>query len=792
MSSELSEYINEIKQLVTKPINNIFIRLIKYNDNIIDIILHLDIESFPIKVTTDFNKYCIAESAVDVFNIQKFNIAIIFKNKSPQIILEEITKIISFDNPNINSTLQTNANKFNDPFHIYQKLDEYSKVVIDYIELEKEFSKNMAQSKQIQLNDKIPKNLLLSPSQIYQLIINEIKKVNRNRDYDHYILPDPTNPYNLLIRIKFNPQTELGKIFKQIEKDFGYDYMELKIIIDSKTHPFIPPKLEYIKPKIKLPLLLSIINLDILKLENWSSIITLEYFITNLATQLELIAKDYIIPDATTNGNSIISFNELEYELIKLASISKENTMDKVNIKIPVPKKSCSDIESNNKYWKAGTGYGHGYDTNKNNNWDIKMYIKEQEVQNEELCKILIKINNMITEDNMEMINNSVLIKYIINQIKGFSLLEHAKNEDLFKQIFNILSNLIDKQLPQDTINEIGIALQTTFTDLELLFESSSDTMNNENLLQMYCISDWYINNYNKQLKINNSIQINKSVEKVNEPVEKVNEPIPIQIDIKNSYCEIMKKFQFANFEISKSHQFYKYKEEKLNQGAIMRILSEISSFKKNLPLNWESSIWVRVPKNNFNLFSFMISGPKDTPYENGLFEFHAYFPKDYPNIVPQVLLNTTGGRSVRFNPNLYNTGKVCLSILGTWSGQAGEQWNSKTSTFLQVLVSIQSLILVEQPYFNEPGYQLKMNTPTGEQASTIYSEERMPSTIKFGMTDMIKNPPTGFEEIVHNHFKLKKDEIINSTLLWEQSAIRFQTQIKANRAELIELLEKL
>lgn len=35
------------------------------------------------------------------------------------------------------------------------------------------------------------------------------------------------------------------------------------------------------------------------------------------------------------------------------------------------------------------------------------------------------------------------------------------------------------------------------------------------------------------------------------------------------------------------------------------------------------------------------------------------YFPQDYPNSPPLVNLETTGGHSVRFNPNLYNDGKV-------------------------------------------------------------------------------------------------------------------------------------
>ena len=42
------------------------------------------------------------------------------------------------------------------------------------------------------------------------------------------------------------------------------------------------------------------------------------------------------------------------------------------------------------------------------------------------------------------------------------------------------------------------------------------------------------------------------------------------------------------------------------------------------------------------------------------------------------------GGGSVRFNPNLYNCGKVCLSLLGTWSGGRGEGWDARSSSALQ------------------------------------------------------------------------------------------------------------
>lgn len=41
---------------------------------------------------------------------------------------------------------------------------------------------------------------------------------------------------------------------------------------------------------------------------------------------------------------------------------------------------------------------------------------------------------------------------------------------------------------------------------------------------------------------------------------------------------------------------------------------------------------------------------------------------------------------------------------------------------FVQVLVSIQSLILIPDPYFNEPGYERNRNTPQGSQCSNGYN----------------------------------------------------------------------
>lgn len=63
-----------------------------------------------------------------------------------------------------------------------------------------------------------------------------------------------------------------------------------------------------------------------------------------------------------------------------------------------------------------------------------------------------------------------------------------------------------------------------------------------------------------------------------------------------------------------------------------------------------------------------MIKGPKRTPYEDGLFFFDFQFPADYPKVPP--LCHYISYCSDRLNPNLYEGGKVCVSLLGTWGGK--------------------------------------------------------------------------------------------------------------------------
>ena len=70
-----------------------------------------------------------------------------------------------------------------------------------------------------------------------------------------------------------------------------------------------------------------------------------------------------------------------------------------------------------------------------------------------------------------------------------------------------------------------------------------------------------------------------------------------------------------------------------------------------------------------------MVVGPKDTPYEDGFYFFRLTFT-ELPLFAAQGLVRNQAQHEqhqLRFNPNLYANGKVCVSLLGTWSGP---QWS--------------------------------------------------------------------------------------------------------------------
>lgn len=95
----------------------------------------------------------------------------------------------------------------------------------------------------------------------------------------------------------------------------------------------------------------------------------------------------------------------------------------------------------------------------------------------------------------------------------------------------------------------------------------------------------------------------------------------------------------------------------------------------------------------------------------------------------------------LRINPNLYVDGKVCLSLLNTWTGRGNEVWDPSSSSILQVLVSLQGLVLNDKPYFNEAGYDKQIGTVEGEKNAIPYNENTYLLNLKT-MLYLLRRPP--------------------------------------------------
>jgi hypothetical protein len=109
-----------------------------------------------------------------------------------------------------------------------------------------------------------------------------------------------------------------------------------------------------------------------------------------------------------------------------------------------------------------------------------------------------------------------------------------------------------------------------------------------------------------------------------------------------DEYIERIKKEQkdIYNYTLPSDHLFGN--KVSFNAKSLTRIGGEISTIYKSLPVNWDSSIVLKIDKKNIGNFSFLIFGPKDTPYHNGVYEFNGCFTDSYPNKPPKVLLKTT------------------------------------------------------------------------------------------------------------------------------------------------------
>ena len=133
-----------------------------------------------------------------------------------------------------------------------------------------------------------------------------------------------------------------------------------------------------------------------------------------------------------------------------------------------------------------------------------------------------------------------------------------------------------------------------------------------------------------------------------------------------------------------------------ITKETIQRLIKDVKQIIKN-PLT-DNGIYYKHDEDDMLKGYALIIGPSETPYFGGFYFFEFKYPADYPHSPPSVTY-CTNGEKIRFNPNLYCNGKVCISLLNTWRG---EQWTS-CQTISTILLNL-CTILNNDPLLNEPG----------------------------------------------------------------------------------------
>lgn len=200
------------------------------------------------------------------------------------------------------------------------------------------------------------------------------------------------------------------------------------------------------------------------------------------------------------------------------------------------------------------------------------------------------------------------------------------------------------------------------------------------------------------------------------------------------------------------SHRFY---AKTINPANVVQFNKTVQKERIMMSKDLPPGIYVKMYETRSDLVSVMIEGPTDTPYGGCFYFFDVQFPANYPAKPPGVQYVPYWSGSI--HPNMYHSGgnvhKVCLSLLGNFSTNPLENWQPKKSTLLQLVVSLQGLVLSKEPMTNLSSVQHSKASQIQHQ-SKMYNGQVLNHVIT-AMTRQIEVPPAVYKDQVLAHYRL-------------------------------------
>ena len=409
-------------------------------------------------------------------------------------------------------------------------------------------------------------------------------------------------------------------------------------------------------------------------------------------------------------------------------------------------------------------------------------------LETKNLLIIVNYIKNIINENVVDISEdsnkvNSILSKIIsLNEIKLYNTdefnLDLQESLNKWKYTFNNIKknnikSFMEVRLFEDLLNEIQLLKDNKNPYLHHIIEHyieksnlvKLDTNNNYKILNIIFsiieITNYQIINLQKFNNLKNEIiEYNDKNDELYQKILNYKYSFIENEDKNNEYTTIMKKFLISEAEFKNFH--FKNYPCSSNNICINRINKELISFKNYSLISKESSIFLKYDKDDHKKMMALITGPKNTPYENGCFIFHILINDNYPNTPPKIYFERSNESKIELNPNLHSDGKVILSLLGNnLEDKYSDNWDKDHSTLLDILTSIQKKIFVKEPLFLKTIYKnLKLHEKKNELCLE-YNKNIKQYTYQYAILDKLKNPNEEFKNIILNHFKLIKNDSI-------------------------------
>jgi ubiquitin-protein ligase len=186
-----------------------------------------------------------------------------------------------------------------------------------------------------------------------------------------------------------------------------------------------------------------------------------------------------------------------------------------------------------------------------------------------------------------------------------------------------------------------------------------------------------------------------------------------------------------------------------MNNSFMKRMVYEIKIYESQKEFFNNSGIYMEYDRNDLTKLKLLIIGPENTPYANGFYFFNIYLSTNYPFTPPKFkFMNNID--NIRFHPNFYVDGYVCLSVLNTWGKN---EW-SPCQNLLSIASTIQS-VMNDNPITNEPEFENETGTISQNYYKIIEYYNLKGSVYKILKSEIENN----FKKIVEDYFLSNYDK---------------------------------